>query len=111
MLGAFGAWLATKLGQKAQLSSINKAQREVISLAQQTVEELQQVMVGEMKAASKDGKLTKDEIRQLGDLLLDKTSAKMSLAAVKLLEAAKVDVSALITGAAESWIATIKQDG
>lgn len=110
LIGAFGAWLTVKLGQKAQLSAINKAQQEVILLARQTVGELQQTVVDQMKADSKDGKLTQEEIRQLGNILLDKTVAKMSSAAGTLLTAAKVDVSALITGAAESWIATLKQE-
>ena len=109
LIGAFGAWLTVKLGQKAQLSSINKAQQEVILLAKQTVGELQQTMVDQMKTDSKDGKLSEDEIKQLGELLLDKTVAKMSMAAGTLLNAARVDISALITGAAESWIAELKQ--
>ena len=109
LIGAFGAWLTVKLGKSAQLSSINKAQQEVILLARQTVGELQQTVVEHLKANSKDGKLTQEEIAQLGNELLDKTVAKMSSAAGTILTAAKVDVSALITGAAESWITTLKQ--
>ena len=109
LIGAFGAWLTLKLGQNAKLSSIHKAQQEVIALTQQTVGELQQTVVDGLKAAHKDGKLTENEIKALGTELLDKTVVKLSTAAVNLLEAAKVDVSALITGAAESWIAGLKQ--
>lgn len=111
LIGAFGAWLTLQLGKSTKLNSINKAQAEIISLAEQTVSELQQTTVEQMKAANKDGKLTPDEIRELGTLLFDKVTAKMSVSAAELLTAAKVDVSALITGAAESWIATIKQGG
>lgn len=110
LIGAFGAWLTLKLGQNAKLSSIHKAQQEVIALTQQTVGELQQTVVDGLKAAHKDGKLTADEIKALGTELLDKTVVKLSTAAVNLLEAAKVDVSALITGAAESWIIEMKQE-
>ena len=109
LIGAFGAWLTLKLGQNAKLSSIHKAQQEVIALTQQTVGELQQTVVDGLKVAHRDGKLTEDEIKALGAELLDKTVVKLSTAAVNLLEAAKVDVSALITGAAESWIAGLKQ--
>lgn len=110
LIGAFGAWLTLKLGQNAKLSSIHKAQQEVITLTQQTVGELQQTVVDGLKAAHKDGKLTEDEIKALGKELLDMTVVKLSTAAVNLLEAAKVDVSALITGAAESWIAGLKTE-
>ena len=57
-----------------------------------------------MKAASKDGKLTKDEIAALGQLLYEKTTAKLSDSAMSVLTAAQVDISALITGTAEQLI-------
>ena len=110
LIGVFGAWLTLKLGQNTKLSSIHKAQQEIITLTQQTVGELQQTVVDGLKAAHKDGKLTEDEIKALGKELLDMTVVKLSTAAVNLLEAAKVDVSALITGAAESWIAGLKTE-
>jgi len=63
-----------------------------------------------MKAASKDGKLTKDEITQLGQLLFEKTTAKLSASAMDVLTAAQVDISALITGTAEQLIAGMKEN-
>ena len=98
-----------QIGKNTKLNSINKAQAEIIALAEQTVGELQQTTVEEMTAASEDGKLTPDEVTELGTLLLDKVTAKMSVSAADLLTAAKVDVAALIAGAAENWIATLKQ--
>lgn len=61
-----------------------------------------------MKAAHKDGKLTKDEIVQLGQLLYEKITAKLSASAMNVLTTAQVDISALITGAAGQVISGIK---
>ncbi|MEN6637230.1 MAG: hypothetical protein ABFC56_15360 [Clostridiaceae bacterium] len=108
LIGVFGAWLTAKLGKATQLDTVNHAQQELIKLAQITVGELKQTVVDGMKTASKDGKLTKDEITQLGQLLYDKTTAKLSASAMDVLTAAQVDISALITGTAEQLIASMK---
>ena len=108
LIGALGTWLSLKIGKKEELAAINVAQQEVIRLAQLTVEELQQTLVEGLKAGREDGKLTKEEIASLGEALLDGTIAKMSAPTAKLLAAAAVDVTALIQGAGESWIAKLK---
>ena len=108
LIGVFGAWLTAKLGKATQLDTVNRAQQELIKLAQITVGELKQTVVDGMKAASKDGKLTKDEIAQLGNLLYEKTTAKLSASAMDVLTAAQVDISALITGTAEQLIGNMK---
>ena len=108
LIGVFGAWLTAKLGKATQLDTVNRAQQELIKLAQITVGELKQTVVDGMKAANKDGKLTKDEIAQLGNLLYEKTTAKLSASAMKVLTAAQVDISALITGTAEHLIGQMK---
>ena len=108
LIGVFGAWLTAKLGKATQLDTVNHAQQELIKLAQITVGELKQTVVDGMKAAHKDGKLTKEEIAQLGQLLYEKTTAKLSASAMDVLTAAQVDVSALITGVAEQLIAGMK---
>ena len=110
LIGVFGAWLTAKLGKATQLDTVNRAQQELIKLTQITVGELKQTVVDCMKAASKDGKLTKDEIAQLGQLLFEKTTAKLSASAMDVLTAAQVDISALITGTAEHLIGQIKAD-
>ena len=104
LLGVLGTWLTMKLGQRVELSSINKAKDELIAAAQQTVMELQQTLVDELKDKSADGKLSEGEIEELGFMLIDKTKQKMSLSAIGLLEAASVDVNALIRGAGEALI-------
>ena len=108
LIGVFGAWLTAKLGKATQLDTVNRAQQELIKLAQITVGELKQTVVDGMKAAHKDGKLTKEEVVQLGQLLLEKTTAKLSASAMDVLTAARVDISALITGTAEQLIAGMK---
>ena len=110
LIGVFGAWLTAKRGKATQLDTVNRAQQELIKLAQITVGELKQTVVDGMKAASKDGKLTKDEIAQLGQLLYEKTTAKLSASATDVLTAAQVDISALITGTAEQLIGKLKED-
>ena len=110
LIGVFGAWLTAKLGKATQLDTVNRAQQELIKLAQITVGELKQTVVVGMKAANKDGKLTKDEIAQLGNLLYEKTTAKLSASAMDVLTAAQVDISALITGTAEHLIGQMKED-
>ena len=110
LIGVFGTWLTAKLGKATQLDTVNHAQQELIKLAQITVGELKQTVVDDMKAAHKDGKLTKEEIAQLGQLLYDKTTAKLSASAMDVLTAAQVDISALITGTAEQLIGKMKED-
>ena len=110
LIGVFGAWLTAKLGKATQFDTVNRAQQELIKLTQITVGELKQTVVDGMKAAHKDGKLTKDEITQLGQLLFDKTTAKLSASAMDVLTAAQVDISALITGTAEHLIGQMKED-
>ena len=110
LIGVFGAWLTAKLGKATQLDTVNRAQQELIKLAQITVGELKQTVVDGMKATHTDGKLTKEEIAQLGQLLFDKTTAKLSGSAMDVLTAAQVDISALITGTAEHLIGQMKAD-
>ena len=110
LISVFGAWLTAKLGKSTQLDTVNKAQQELIKLAQITVGELKQTVVDGMKAAHTDGKLAKEEIAQLGQLLFEKTTAKLSASTVNVLTAAQVDISALITGTAEHLIGQMKAD-
>lgn len=109
LIGVLGAWLTAKIGKSKELTNIAAAVDEVIRAAQTTVLELQQTTVDSWKQASADGKLTKEEITELSKLLLEGTMAKMSDTSKNLLNAAGVDISAIITGAGESLIAQIKK--
>lgn len=110
LIGVFGAWLMAQISKSQKLNTINAAVGELITAAEQTVLELQQTVVDEMKAASSDGKLSKEEIAQLGRLLLDGTLVKMSGASMNVLKAANVDVNAIVTGAGEALIARMKAE-
>ena len=109
LIGVFGAWLLMQISKSQKLSTINTAVDELTNAAEQTVLELQQTVVDDLKAASADGKLTKDEIEVLGKKLIDGALAKMSGSAMDVLKAANVDVNAIITGAGEALIARIKR--
>ena len=110
LIGVLGAWLTAKIGKRVELTNINKAKDELIAAAQQTVLELQQTVVEGMKAAAEDGKLSDDEVESLCIMLMTKTKEKMSLSAIRLLEAAAVDVNALIRGAGEALIERMHAD-
>lgn len=109
LIGVLGAWLTTKLAKKEELKNITAATSELVSAAQITVLELQQTVVDGWKEIHADGKLTDKEKKWLGNALLDKTKEKMSAPAMNLLIAAGVDINAIITGAGESMIRSIKE--
>ncbi len=107
LIGVLGTWLTAKIAKKQQLAGIAAATEQVIQAAQITVGELQQTVVEKLKSAG-GGKLTEAQIAELGELLKTKTMEKLSNPAMSLLEAAAVDVQALICGAGENWINKIK---
>lgn len=109
MIGVLGAWLTAKIGKKAELTNISIATNEVINAAQLTVLELQQTVVDKWKAASADGKLTEDEVKELGVMMIQKTMEKMSASANNLLTSAGVDIAAIIKGAGEAMIQSMKK--
>lgn len=102
-IGLAGAWATAKIGQNNKLANIKAAIGQVTQAAQTTVGELQQTTVEAMKAAA-DGKLTEDQIRTLKADLLRMTREKLAEPTVQLLEAAKLDINAMIQGAAEDLI-------
>ncbi|MPM18103.1 hypothetical protein SDC9_64509 [bioreactor metagenome] len=104
LIGVFGAWLTSKIAKKTELANIKAATENLIQMTQQTVNELQQTTVEKMKAAHKDGKLTQDEIKTLGYVLLEITEAKLTDSVKGLLVAANVDLEALIKSTAEAYI-------
>jgi regulatory protein YycI of two-component signal transduction system YycFG len=109
LIGVLGTWLTAKLAKREELTNINAAQQEAIKAAQITVGELQQTLVEGLKAGHEDGKLTKEEIEALGKMLVDNALKKMSVSAIGVLNAAAVDITALIKGAGEDWIQKLKQ--
>lgn len=109
LIGVLGTWLTAKIAKRNELANISAATNEVIGAAQLTVLELQQTVVDGWKAASADGKLSQEEITQLGTMLIEKTMEKMSDSAKNLLTAAGVDITAIIKGAGEAMVQNMKQ--
>lgn len=108
LISLLGTWLTAKLAKRTELANIAAATDEATRVAQQTVLELQQTVVDNLKAASADGKLTKEEITELRGLLLDGAMDKLSDTAKNMLTAAGVDISAVIRGAGEAFIRQMK---
>ena len=104
LIGYAGSWVLSKLAKRVELANINEATKTLISMTQQTVSELEQTIVEGLKADSEDGKLTPDEIKMLGEQLLEITEAKLSDSVKGLLSAAKIDIEVLIHSAAEAYI-------
>ena len=110
LIGVLGAWLLAQIGRNQRLNSINMAVGELTSAAETTVMELQQTIVEGLKEASADGKLTRDDISTLGEMLYEGTMQKMSASVIDVLEVAEVDISAVIKGAGEALIAKMKSE-
>lgn len=103
-----GGWVLRLLGRNTKLKNLVLAWERVCNAAQQTCAELQQTTVDEMKAQSRNGKLTDDQIKALGVMLLSKTKAKLDSMTVDLLTAAGADINAIIIGACEADLPWIK---
>lgn len=103
-----GKLILNLIEKKTGLQNLSLATDSAIKLAQITVGELQQAIVADLKAASADGKLTEEEISSIKRELLRKTRSKMGDSAINVLTAARVDLNALILGAADDWISTMK---
>ena len=106
-LGIAATWFMTKMAQNSKLENISRATAEAVCVARQTVMELQQTVVDGLKAAHEDGKLTESEIESLKRQLQYKAVNKLSNTSIKILEAAGIDLSGIIQGAAEELIANM----
>ena len=109
LIGLLGTWLSLKMAKQQELKALSAAVNQAIAMARLTVDELQQTVVDGIKAERADGRLTKQEVSMLSMQLWEKTVEKMSAPAVELLEAAKVDLKALIQGAGAAWIREMQE--
>lgn len=106
-IGIFGSWLLNKMKQNKSLQNITLATEQVFSAAQSTVYELQQTLVEGWKR-NQDGKLTPEQVEELRAKVLEITMAKLAEPTLKLLNGAKMDVAAMISSAAESYVLEMK---
>ncbi len=109
LISVFGAWLLMQINKSQKLMTIHEAVDELTKAAEQTVLQLQQTVVDDLKAATVDGRLTQEEVDDLGKKLLKGTLIKMSDAGMGVLKAANVDINAIVTGAGEALIASMKE--
>lgn len=107
VLAIAGTWVLSKIGKKKELQNTNIALEILLDITRQTVGELQQLYVKGWKEAG-GGKLTDGQAQMLRQMLLDLVKEKLDKPTQDLLTAAGADINALISGAAEDWINTIK---
>ena len=111
IIGVLGSGALAKLSKREELANIAAATDEAVKAAKQTAAALQQQLVEGMKAAHEDGKLTEQEIQQLGVMLLNTAIKKLSDPAKDILIAAGKDITAIIQDAAEAWIQKNHKNG
>lgn len=103
------AYVGKWMGQTKKLETVAAAMSQLEDVVQNVVGELQQTMVEGLKAASVDGKLSQEDIYDLGRLLVRKTSEQLSNPAASTLKAAGIDIENMIHSIAEAYIERIKR--
>ena len=110
LIGILASWLTAKLNQHMQLKNLATALDTCLKMTQITVGELQQKFVEDMKLANKDGKLTKDEIKELNSSLITYTKEKMTPELIKVIVSAGIDINKFILDAGENYIQEFKNE-
>jgi hypothetical protein len=96
-----------EIGNNKRLMNIQLATDNVVENTLMTVGELKQTVVDALKEEQGDT-LTDAQMEKLKSNVILLTQKKLSDPVVNLLEGAHVDVRAMITGAAEDWISSMK---
>lgn len=109
-IGILGTALLKKLNQSSKLDNISVATNQVIEATCETVRRLQQTLVDEWKEVSPNGKLTPEQVVELKQKVITITLEQLGQPILDLLAAAKIDVEAMITNAAESYINQLKRE-
>ena len=109
LISVGGAYLTALIARNEKLKGIELATQQIIDAALQTAGELQQTMVNDMKEASADGKLSKEDIATLGRDVVELTLLKLSQPTKDLINGAGGDIEAIIHGATEAWLEEIKR--
>lgn len=104
------AYISKALAKTKKLEHVSLAMDEMREVVIAVVGELQQTAVEGLKAASEDGKLSKNDIEWLGKQLVDKVAKGLSTPAIDTLNAAGVDIESMIHSIAEACIASIKAE-
>lgn len=109
VIGIMFAYIGKLIGQNKKLETISSAMNQLEGVVQNVVGELQQTMVEGLKDASVDGKLSNEDIYDLGKLLVQKAKEQLSNPAAATLEAAGIDIEGMIHSMAEAYIERIKR--
>ena len=110
IISVAAVWIIVKIGKYKELDSIAAALAELTDCTVTTVGELQQTFVDGWKEASSDGKLTKEEIKRLGSILVNRVTANLSVPAKNLINAAGIDIIMYIHSVAEDTIHRINEN-
>lgn len=109
LISVGGAYLTSLIARNEKLKSIGMATQQIIDAALQTAGELQQTIVNDLKEASADGKLSKEDIATLGRDVVELTLLKLTQPTKDLINGAGGDIEAIIHGATEAWLEEIKR--
>lgn len=110
LIGVIFAYLSKLLAKSKQLEHIAAATEELEKVVKIVVGDLQQTIVEGLKAASVDGKLSNEEIYDLGRLLMQKVKEQISNPASETIKAAGIDMEEMIHSIAEAYIERIKRE-
>ncbi|MBO5970689.1 MAG: hypothetical protein J6S14_19620 [Clostridia bacterium] len=109
IVGIVFAYIGKWMGQTKKLETVSAAMEQLEAVVKNVVGELQQTMVESLKDASVDGKLSQEDIYDLGKLLVAKANEQLSNPASETLKAAGIDIEAMIHSIAEAYIERIKR--
>lgn len=110
VIGVAFAYIAKLVGKTHKLDHVATAMEELERVVKTVVGDLQQTVVEGLKAASVDGKLSDEEIYDLGKILVLKVSEQLSNPASTTIKAAGIDMTEAIHSIAEAYIAKIKRE-
>lgn len=110
LIGVLAAWLSAKLKQHIELKNLTSALDTCLKMTQVTVGELQQKFVEDMKIANEDGKLTKEEIKELNSSLITYTKEKMTPELINVIVNAGIDINKFILNAGENYVQEFKYE-
>jgi glycerol-3-phosphate acyltransferase PlsY len=110
LLGFLSTWLTVKLTKYVKIKNLTSALNTCLAMTQVTVGELQQKFVEGMKAANVDGKLTKEEIKDLNSSLVTYTRNKLTPSIINIITAAGIDINQFILDAGENYVQELKHE-
>ena len=110
VIGVAFAYLTKLVGKTKELEHVASAMDELENVVTTVVGDLQQTIVENLKADSADGKLSQEDIYDLGKLLVMKVKEQLSNPASTTIQAAGIDMTEAIHSIAEAYIAKIKRE-